>query len=506
MLTPDKFAEASAYDLIEAAAHGRVGVDQRWARAVLDKGESAVTDIVRFGTEEDEDYELDIDEPLFLILRQLKSPAALPFFIHYLRGWGGDVPDVLLDATYEIREHAIEPLIGLYNEMEEDESGEVAFLLGSFRQHDPRVLQILTDRLEYDVAEGAICLGLYGDPAAIPALEEMKRKVGDDAHLQKQLQEAIEDIGRQEQREEESAFDALAAFPEESGPDTTVLEEADLIEMLESADNEYRFAAAAGFINRDYGLSVRDRLLKLAQSDPEPAIRAKAWEALGSEVADDDKVYEAMLARLRDESAPKIERAGALAGLGQRANEPEIRPFAEEFYKDPSTRAAALAAMWNSLDRTYAPYFPPHIEDEDSDVQKQAISGVGYLGITESAEKLRDFFDTDLRANALFAYALCARSEVSPARIRSLLRRIDELAGGLSEEENEVVQIALDERLLLQGHKPVFNPDHGADHHHHHDHADATAAPPAPAKQAKVGRNDPCPCGSGKKYKKCCGA
>lgn len=24
-------------------------------------------------------------------------------------------------------------------------------------------------------------------------------------------------------------------------------------------------------------------------------------------------------------------------------------------------------------------------------------------------------------------------------------------------------------------------------------------------KEAKVGRNDPCPCGSGKKYKKCCG-
>ncbi|MBQ6948048.1 MAG: SEC-C domain-containing protein [Firmicutes bacterium] len=24
-------------------------------------------------------------------------------------------------------------------------------------------------------------------------------------------------------------------------------------------------------------------------------------------------------------------------------------------------------------------------------------------------------------------------------------------------------------------------------------------------KEATVGRNDPCPCGSGKKYKKCCG-
>lgn len=28
----------------------------------------------------------------------------------------------------------------------------------------------------------------------------------------------------------------------------------------------------------------------------------------------------------------------------------------------------------------------------------------------------------------------------------------------------------------------------------------------APVQAAKVGRNDPCPCGSGKKYKKCCGA
>ena len=27
-----------------------------------------------------------------------------------------------------------------------------------------------------------------------------------------------------------------------------------------------------------------------------------------------------------------------------------------------------------------------------------------------------------------------------------------------------------------------------------------------PITEAKVGRNDPCPCGSGKKYKKCCGA
>jgi uncharacterized protein len=29
--------------------------------------------------------------------------------------------------------------------------------------------------------------------------------------------------------------------------------------------------------------------------------------------------------------------------------------------------------------------------------------------------------------------------------------------------------------------------------------------PETPVRAFKVGRNDPCPCGSGKKYKKCCG-
>ncbi|HEV7371204.1 YchJ family protein [Arenibaculum sp.] len=36
-------------------------------------------------------------------------------------------------------------------------------------------------------------------------------------------------------------------------------------------------------------------------------------------------------------------------------------------------------------------------------------------------------------------------------------------------------------------------------------YADGTMGPP-PRRAAKVGRNDPCPCGSGRKYKKCCGA
>ena len=34
---------------------------------------------------------------------------------------------------------------------------------------------------------------------------------------------------------------------------------------------------------------------------------------------------------------------------------------------------------------------------------------------------------------------------------------------------------------------------------------DSLQAQPKVRKDAKVGRNDPCPCGSGKKYKQCCG-
>ena len=37
------------------------------------------------------------------------------------------------------------------------------------------------------------------------------------------------------------------------------------------------------------------------------------------------------------------------------------------------------------------------------------------------------------------------------------------------------------------------------------DPAAAAALPPITRDEPKIGRNDPCPCGSGKKYKKCCG-
>lgn len=42
----------------------------------------------------------------------------------------------------------------------------------------------------------------------------------------------------------------------------------------------------------------------------------------------------------------------------------------------------------------------------------------------------------------------------------------------------------------------------GCEHEHEHEHE---VQEPVRRAEPKVGRNDPCPCGSGRKYKKCCG-
>lgn len=58
----------------------------------------------------------------------------------------------------------------------------------------------------------------------------------------------------------------------------------------------------------------------------------------------------------------------------------------------------------------------------------------------------------------------------------------------------------------------VHGPDCNHDHEHLDDHVhgpwcdhDHHHAEPYVRAMPKVGRNDPCPCGSGKKFKKCCG-
>ncbi len=49
---------------------------------------------------------------------------------------------------------------------------------------------------------------------------------------------------------------------------------------------------------------------------------------------------------------------------------------------------------------------------------------------------------------------------------------------------------------------PVLEHVHGPECHHDHDHSHQQLTPTRNPMRS-VGRNDPCPCGSGKKFKKC---
>jgi HEAT repeat protein len=206
-----------------------------------------------------------------------------------------------------------------------------------------------------------------------------------------------------------------------------------------------------------------------------------------------------MLARLEDPTTPLDERCGALVALALESGEVEavVRRSILEFYAIPEARAQAIKAMWHSMDRHFAQYIPPHLDDPDLEIRRQAVCAVGWLGLTPQLGRIEQFFeDEDLRDDALCAYALAAPGSVTPARTRALLRKIDDLAGGLSRDEGILVRKALDNRLQLHGQDPIFLAL---------EDSKEEDEPEPQARSTKVGRNAPCPCGSGKKYKKCCG-
>jgi len=64
-------------------------------------------------------------------------------------------------------------------------------------------------------------------------------------------------------------------------------------------------------------------------------------------------------------------------------------------------------------------------------------------------------------------------------------------------KKDEDIQLEEKQKKLKEERKDIFSENSGQDE---------TKKQPIKRTQPKVGRNDPCPCGSGKKYKKCCGA
>lgn len=499
------------YDLLQAAALGHVGIDQRFIRAILDRGEDAVPDLLRFGLEEREHDRVDLEEDLIAMFRHLNAEQGLPFYMACIRRHPEEVPDDLVAGILPFGAKALEPLVGIYHELEEDQTGDATFLLASLGVRDERILEVLLDRLEFDAGDGAFCLGLYGDPAAKPALEKMLADIPpEDQQLHREFTFAIEQIdeAKPPARHEPEPFDIWELYPDEAPPPFEVLSAAEVLEMLESESAVNRVNAAESFRNRDIDAKARQSLFEHARNDPDPRVRAACWEALAD--IDDDRIQAAMKSVVEDASRDIVERGGALVGLCNSSADPEVARRMREFYENPQTRAKALEAMWRSFDKQFADYFPKHLDDPEMEVRRQAIWGTGYLGLGKEAPRLVKLFDDEhLRQDALFAYALCMPGEISRGRVRRMLRKVDEIAGTLSAGETELVKIALDQRLAMHRLEPVFAKEFEEEEHehHHHHHHHAEEEPEAqPVKQATPGRNDPCPCGSGKKYNKCHGA
>ncbi len=83
------------------------------------------------------------------------------------------------------------------------------------------------------------------------------------------------------------------------------------------------------------------------------------------------------------------------------------------------------------------------------------------------------------------------------------LEIVDTQKGGTGDDTGEVEFIAhFKEKGISRSHHECaqFKRDSGRWFF-----TDGKLVKPKPISVAKIGRNDPCPCGSGKKYKKCCG-
>jgi hypothetical protein len=498
---PERLADVSPEKLLEAAAAGYIGVDHRFLHAIVDRPEVSIPALVRFAAEDHEDDTVELDEVLVDIFHYLRTPVAVPFLVNLARRDPLDILDDVVETLVQFGAASVDPLLGLLKEMEEagEDAGDLPFLLSQLRVRDPRILEALTRRLDKGDPDAALFLDMYGDPAAIPALEGALARIQPDDIDAFRIKSFIADLssGDPAVEEQEEPFDIWGLYPKEDSPPLEMVDDDARIAMLEAGPAELRAEVAAFYRGPGFTENIGARLLKMAKSDPDPHVRGECWETLG-ELSNERETRRTLLDVLADAGTSVEEKGGAAVALAQQTDNAAVFQAIENLYADPRGRAKALKAMGRSFDKRFAAYPPQHLDDPNGAIKRQAIWAVGYLNLQAEAPRLEVFFDDDeFRGDALFAYALSVPGETSPGRIRSLLNKVEEAVGGFKPDEEELAQVALDQRLILHGKKPVFSaePDDGDE-------------PPAeePVEHTKVGRNDPCPCGSGKKYKKCCGA
>lgn len=462
LLDPNQLETVSSNRILHEVAFGRLDIDGRVLRALLSRPEETTTALLELvKTElwkESSDLEVDIAQ----LFHALNAREGIPFLIDVVRLQPEEIPDEVTEALHFFGGDIIEPLLRLYEEVDEGQGEDIAFLLASLHLRDERILRLLLGRLQYSAAEGSFLLGIYGDPAAEQPLRELGASLGSgEQELKKEVDEALRLLETQSDAKHEPApLDIFSCYPDEADLPIDLLSEEERLELLDDSRPEIRAEAAHSFFNQRPEHKIVAKLLQLAKSDDEAFVRARAWEAL-VDATEDSTIVDAMLSRLRNSSTPPAERASLLVGLSLESDRNEVRLAIEQLYdRHPEVRAKILEAMWRSLHPAFRDRFVPHLNDDDLEVRRNAVWGVGYYAVRSALDRVRAFFEDErLRSDAIFAYGLALPSEISRGRVKALLNRIEKDAGGLSELEERLAMTALDERLMLAGKEPVFFPE-----------------------------------------------
>jgi hypothetical protein len=231
ILDPDKLSDAAPAELLAAASKGHLGLDHRFLHSLLDRPEEAFPAVLEFSRHNFADDIVDLSPDLLLLFRHWKRAEGLEFIIKYIAEDPAEVPDEAIEALVAIGAPALEPLLKLYAELDEENSGEIAFILANLGVKDPRILQLLLDRIEFDLSDTVLLLVSYGDPQARPALEAEASKVSESAaQIKMEIEEAIRALEQDDARDKGE----LSVRSEE--PDIWALypEKADLpLELLE---------------------------------------------------------------------------------------------------------------------------------------------------------------------------------------------------------------------------------------------------------------------------------
>ncbi len=282
-LDPDKLTEAAPADVLAEAASGHIGLDHRFLHAILDRPAESLPAVVEFANRDRSKDRLDLAQDLVAFFRHWKAPEGIPFMVNYLKEEPIEVPDELIYALVDQAPQALEPLLKLFAELDETDSGEVAFILANLGIRDQRILDLLTDRLEYDLTDTLLLLDMYGDPAAAPAIEKAAAVLeAKDAQIHQEVASALTALqaqGKSENKLDREPFDIWENYPEEADPPIDDLDDDERFELLAHPVASVRAAAAHSFFNQQLTPEQKKKLLDLAQHDESADVRGRSWEA-----------------------------------------------------------------------------------------------------------------------------------------------------------------------------------------------------------------------------------